>query len=491
MTTSPLVDAPAGLTPRVNSYPAYVSSAGDEAIELAAAAGLRLDPWQQEILRHALGERADGSWAAFEIALIVSRQNGKGALLEARELAGLFLLEEKLILHSAHEMKTATEAFRRIRDLVDNTDDLRRRVARVTLQRGDEGIELKGGARLRFVARSNGSGRGFSGDCVIMDEAYALTDGQMEAMLPTMSARPNPQIWYTSSPPLDPITGAQLFRVRDRGLKGADRLAYFDFGLDGTLDQLDGIDLDDPAAWRASNPAFGIRVMEEFVRSERATMSDVGFARERLGVWPSKPSQLGFRVIAEQFWNAARDPDRTIDGRPALGVYVPPDRSYSAIVAAGPCDDGKRLIELTGNDELGNDYRPGTAWIVPRLKQLEQHQPSVIVIDDKAVADEAEQAGLEVHRAVVADVVTGCQIFFDGIAGADPDGRDIRHLGQKEMTDAAAGAVKRKVGNSWAWERHDLTSDIGPVAAASLALFGHGTPRIHRRKAVAPFAMFG
>ena len=60
------------------------------------------------------GERADGKWAAFETALIVPRQNGKGSILEARELAGLFLFGEQLILHSAHEFKTAQEAFRRV-----------------------------------------------------------------------------------------------------------------------------------------------------------------------------------------------------------------------------------------------------------------------------------------------------------------------------------------------------------------------------------------
>jgi hypothetical protein len=49
--------------PRIWSAPDYVSSAGEEAIELAAMAGLELDDWQQFILMHALGERADGNWA--------------------------------------------------------------------------------------------------------------------------------------------------------------------------------------------------------------------------------------------------------------------------------------------------------------------------------------------------------------------------------------------------------------------------------------------
>ena len=82
------------------------------------------------------------------------RQNGKGAILEAIELAGLFLFGEQLILHSAHEFKTAQEAFRRVLQLVENTDHLRKRVARVRTSHGEEGIELTTGARLRFVARS-------------------------------------------------------------------------------------------------------------------------------------------------------------------------------------------------------------------------------------------------------------------------------------------------------------------------------------------------
>jgi hypothetical protein len=116
--------------------------------------------------------------------LLVSRQNGKGSLFEARELAGLFLLGERLIMHSAHEYKTAAEGFLRIRGLIDDTDWLRKRVKRIRTSHGEEGVELygtgrnrmTGGQRLRFVARSAGSGRGFSGDCVILDEAYNLPD---------------------------------------------------------------------------------------------------------------------------------------------------------------------------------------------------------------------------------------------------------------------------------------------------------------------------
>ena len=96
------------------------------ALEVCRMAGLVLDPWQELVFRHSLAERPDGRWAAFEVGCVVPRQNGKGALLAARALAGLFVLGDRLILHSAHEYKTATEAWMRLRDLIDGCPELRR-----------------------------------------------------------------------------------------------------------------------------------------------------------------------------------------------------------------------------------------------------------------------------------------------------------------------------------------------------------------------------
>src|SRR6185437_5906810 len=80
--------------PRIHHVPPFVSTLGREAIELAAVAGLNLDPWQQLVLLDSLGQRPDGRWAAFEVGLVVARQNGKDSILEAMEIAGLFLFGE-------------------------------------------------------------------------------------------------------------------------------------------------------------------------------------------------------------------------------------------------------------------------------------------------------------------------------------------------------------------------------------------------------------
>src|SRR5262245_7948162 len=221
--------------PRILSVPKARASVGDEAVELAGSAGLKLDPWQASVLRGSLGTRRGGKWAAFEVGLVVPRQNGKGAILEARELAGLFLLGEKLIVHSAHQFDTSLEAFRRLLWLIEDTPELAKQVKRVSRSHGEEGIELRSGERIRFRTRTKGGGRGFSSDCLILDEAMFLPEYGYGALLPTLSARPNPQVWDTGSAVDQEVheDGIVFARVRERGHEGKDpRLAYFEWSLE-------------------------------------------------------------------------------------------------------------------------------------------------------------------------------------------------------------------------------------------------------------------
>ena len=46
---------------------------------------------------------------------------------------------------------------------------------------------LKNGGSIEFIARSKSSGRGFTVDVLVCDEAQELTDEQMEAIQPAIS----------------------------------------------------------------------------------------------------------------------------------------------------------------------------------------------------------------------------------------------------------------------------------------------------------------
>src|SRR5699024_5033232 len=135
---------------------------------------------------------------AFQVGVSANRQNGKGSILEARQLAGLFLWGETLQVHTAHEFRTAQKHFNRVLSLIEATPTLDRMVSRVRRADGEEAIETKEGTALQFMARSLKSGRGITGDTVYLDEAFALKGQMMASLMSTMSARSvhgNPQLW--------------------------------------------------------------------------------------------------------------------------------------------------------------------------------------------------------------------------------------------------------------------------------------------------------
>ena len=430
------------------------SSAGDEAVELARSAGLVLDDWQQWVLRESLRERADGRWAAFESCLIVPRQNGKGSILEALELAGLVLFGERLIVHSAHQFKTAQEHFLRMQTLVETCEDLRKRVAKILTGNTDKSIVLKSGARLLFLARSGSAARGFSGDRVILDEAFKLPAEAVGAMLPALSARPNPQVWYTSSAPH--YDSHVLHGLRRRGV-GPDpgRLFYAEWGCEP------GVDLDDREAWYAANPALGIRISEEFVENELAALRALGdeFVRERLGV--ASDEDAGHGVFGPGGWPGCADPGSRRSGAPVFSFDVGPDQAWASIGVAGRREDGLVHVEVV-------ECRPGSGWLVERLQKIQQGFGQAAWFDSRGpaagIVPELESAGVMVEALPGGEFSDACAAFQRGVLEGQ-----VRHLDQRSLNDAVAVAARRQVGDAWVWARARSDADITALVAVTAA----------------------
>lgn len=462
------------VAPRVSCWPEYVSSAGREAVELAALAGLVLDDWQAMVLDHALGERPNGRWAAFEVGLVLPRQNGKDSILEARELAGLFLLGERLIIHSAHQFDTSLEHFRRLLALIEETPDLERRVRRVSRSHGEEGIELRGGQRIRFRTRTKGGGRGFSGDLLLLNEAMILPESAHAALLPTLSARPNPQVWYVGSP-VDQLVhedGVVLARVRERGMAGDDpALAYFEWSVPvAEPSEVTVAVASDPAVWAQANPGLGIRISVEHVGHELRSMDPRTFAVERLGVgdWPVTDGS-GSGAIRADDWLGLVDVDSEADDPVVFAFDVTPDRSWSTICVAGTRPDGLLHGEVV-------DRRRGTGWVVGRLVELgERHKPKGFVCDGSGPAGsllpELEAAGVVVHAVSPREHAQACGKLVDVV-----DQRRLRHLGTGELTAAVKGASTRPLGDAWAWSRKSSAVDISPLVGMTLAVWKASEP---------------
>lgn len=445
--------------PRVFAAPKFTKTYGPDSVGLMNDVGAPVDDWQAFSLGVILALRGSGTWACSIVGISCPRQNGKNYILEGRELFGSAVLGEK-ILHTAHHVKTSNAHFQRMKDLLESHPDLKAAVRKVSNTNGQEAIFFKNGGSIRFIARSKSSGRGFSADVLVLDEAQEMSDEELSALAPILAASPNPQTIYTGTPPGPLVNGAVFARIRAMGLDGTDeRLAWLEWSAEK------GSDLDDHEAWAVANPALGLRLSIEKTQTERSMMDDAEFGRERMGMWTGLNTNT---VIDMDLWLALAKQIDPVDPV-AFAVDVSPDRDKASIVMAGYVNEAIVVQVVV--------CRTGTDWITAALKKLqEQWNPCGIFVDDGSPAStlgqEFKRAGIKVTYTNTSDMSNACGLFYDRIQQ-----EKLFHAGQQDLTNAVAGATKRPLRDAWAWNRRNATVDITPLVAATLAAYGLTTKR--------------
>lgn len=494
--------------------PAGVSSAGSEAVAVARRAGLIADPWQATVLDGACQERADFTWQSNEVLLIVGRQNGKGGTIEARELAGIFVWDEPYILHSAHEFKTAGQAFKRMEELLQSDTDFDRRVSSISRSKGDEGFSFRWKhedygdgkdprcrvcqmrnrrvhrSELKYFSRTGGAARGFAGvSTVIMDEAMILDEAPISAMIPTMATQPNWQVWYCGSAgsktmrsssvvmarvrrralAKDPEVMAALFEAHlrhDKDKCKADDEGNYDHALDDRLE---------PKTWAKTNPALGRRISIGFMRKmANGGMAERDFDREFLGDG-DYPEPDGWNLVSKELWDSLRDLDARGAGAPSrfgVGVETTWDGEWTAVSIAAPRLDGRWHFEMI-------ECRAGTHWAPDYLKALVLRKPVAIVIDKQSPAN-VIASEVENDRRIKKVLVHPTLAQFAAWAHKttqlmmEPGAARLVHLAQPTLDKAVKVVKKREIGQgAYVWERIDNGGNAAPFIAGTMAVGGY------------------
>lgn len=453
--------------PTINTIPMHTNtSRGDEAVEFLGLVGINLDPWQEHILRASINIDDRGKWAATEVGLVVPRQCGKTVIAELRELVGLFLFGEQLQIHSAQLFSTAKESFLRQAARIKKCGDLMDMVHKFRTGNDNVSIELKNGSRLLYQARGNDPSRGFSADLVVYDEAYGLTAEVIAASMMTLSARPNPQLWYCSSTGME--DSEFLFRVRERGIERAPRLAFFEFSA------TPGCDPKDKNEWYKAIPALGIRIEEEFIESEGQAL-DWGkqFCRERLGLWADSSLR---EAIPVEWWEQCEDSDSVVAGDEIIAaVDVAPYRDRASVAVCGVTAEGLRQVEVIESAQ-------GTDWVVDYIKKLymSSNPPAWVVIQGGGAPGSLiaplQQAGAELMVLGQVDIGRATGEFHDAVRD-----KTLVHLGDPLLLGALRNATRYSIGSkageaetpAWGFARLDTNGhDLTPIVACCYAFYG-------------------
>lgn len=458
--------------PRVGSY-------GAEAIDLMHLVGRTLDAEQEISVDAMLSYGPGGRWAALETCRLEPRQNGKtGGELLPVVFFDLFMMPPDKIAWTAHLFRTARESFIDCMQLIDGCHYLAKRVKTITTAHGKESIELLSGAKLEFLARSMGGGRGIGGKRVVMDEALFLSAEAMGALMPTLAARSmtgDPQIMYASSAG---VLGSDHLRgLRDRGRKGGDpSLVYIEHCAPGGWDnpgcdlgpecphtiETDGCTLDNENYWRQANPATGRRIAVTYIRAERRALPPEEFGRERMG-WFTEPAGVG--GIPLEHWSACADAASKPTGRPVFMIDASPGLRSVAIVACMYRADGIPHIEVVAHGS-------GSEWAAPRAAQLQKHKPIDWIIDPGgpagALLPDLLAHGVDPRQMTTRDLGQACEAFAAAVGD-----RGLRHLDDPALNRAVASAGRRDIGDGlWAWSRRKSDTDISTLVGATGAFWG-------------------
>ena len=462
--------------PRVRICPRYTRTEGEDAAFLSASYGLAPDQWQSTVVDDTLAVRvSDGRWASSRVGWSVPRQNGKNVALEIIELYKMVILGRK-ILHTAHEIKTARKAFQRIVGFFESRafPELGAMVKEIRRTNGQEAIFLHApgcdqlprcgcdwGA-IEFIARSKGSGRGFTVDDLVMDEAQELDEVSYAALLFTISASPsgNPQQIICGTPPGPKDNGEVFTRLRKDAMSGKSRRTCW---LEWSFDP--DADLDDRSQWAQANPALGLRLDWEQVEDERAGTDDVTFQRERGGVWAADSTR---KVIPDAVWRDLYDEHSQPGAALAMGIDQTPEGDVTALAVASRRDDDHWHVELV-------EHKEGAGWVPERVKQIIDRNPGfrAVVIDRASPAaslvEDLRAKGVIVTVTSASDMGQAC-VSFLRVVNEDM----LRHVGQPQLASSMSLARKRTIGTEglWGWGRAVSAADISPTVAVTLALWG-------------------
>lgn len=443
-----------------------LNTIGQEAIDLYKSTTQALLEWQELQIKAIMAVTPDGLWTHMVYGLCVSRRNGKGEILAAREFDAIINLGEK-VCHTAHRTTTSHDAFNRLYTLLKKAGyeehskkkkEMPERSFFASKQYGLEHIEISGGGVIDFRTRTNNGGLGEGFDLLVIDEAQEYTSKQESALIYTVSASKNPQTIMVGTPPTV-ISGGDVFvRLRESITEGkAPDTGWSEWSVDEQTDDISDVDL-----WYKYNPSLGTILSERNIRGELAG-DPLDFNIQRLGLWVSYNQKS---AIAETEWAELKLNEKPkLEDRLYLGIKYGKDGANVAMSIAAKTADGKIFVETIDCVSV----RAGNKWM---FKYFENPKVHKIVIDgasgQKLLADQMKESGVKVRPILpaVREVVLANSMFYQDIFA-----KNIVHSGQESLAQVVTNCEKRPIGTQGGFGFRSLVEsyDIAIMDSAILA----------------------
>lgn len=398
--------------------------------------------WQKYFLNEALKVDKDNQFYYRQILGVVARQNGKTHLLRMRILAGLYLFDEQLQVATAQNRDLSLETFRKVVEVIENYDWLRKKVKHITRANGREELQLKNGCRYKIIAPNSSGARGLSADVTYIDEVRQHKSFDAYSALQfTTQTRRNSQSYYLSN--AGDHSSVVLNALRQRALDKIENntdepLMFMEWSAAPNRK------LNDIEGWQEANPALGRTITYESIKAGLTAPPEI-FQTEVLSQWVETMNS----AFPQGLFNSLIQPNLTLKpDRPTwLGLEISPERDMWALTGTQVLDDktiAVGLMEFVQSDRPIDDL-----VIAGRVADWAKHYKAEEVIANRFTCDSVvgklKQAGINANVILGANYFKACDETLSVMSG-----NRLSHSNQPQLSESVNRCTK-KVNETGSW----------------------------------------
>ena len=415
------------------------------------------------------------------------RGNGKSTLAAALALYGLFAddIEGAQVLVVASDERQARIVFNTARRMIELDDRLAEQCKifadRIWIPATD--------STMAPMPAEPAALQGWDPTLTIVDELHVVTEQVWDAMALAAGKREQ-SLTLAISTPAD-RTDSVMWRLVEYGRNNPDdrTFAMVEYGAPA------GCRIDDPAAWKAANPALGDFLHADAIAATLKTTREEPFRRYRLGQWVGTADAW----LPWGLWQTRRHPEGLVLPDDGARVVLAFDGSASgdstALVGCTMDDDPPHVFTVAVWEAPANDPR----WRVPRAEvsamvdsAFDRWDVAELAADPWGWRSEIEEWSarhkdrvVEWNTAHAARMAPATDRMYAAISEGriTHDGNDIlaAHMGNAVAKPTPMGdlVAKDKRGS-----KHKIDACVAGIVAHDRAAWHRANPRKRRRVVV-------
>lgn len=448
-------------------------SDGDKLIELVKVAwkspelpdGLKLDEWQEWLLRHMLERYPDGHPHAGQlryrqVVVSMGRQNGKSLLAAILGVYGMLMHQRSgaSVISLASSIDQARIIYNRVLFVIQSNVFLSKRFKKASESRGI--VTADGTGRYDVKPAKEGALQGIPISMALADELHLFKRGMWSAaVLGTAQRQDGIVIGITTAGDQNSETLLELYKTGQAAAAGDPELERFGYFC---WEAPQHAKVDDPDALKAANPSIAAgRLPLENVLSDLKTIPEHEARRYRLNQFISGTASSW---IPSDTFRKAGDRLSIPQTGGVFAVDISKNWEHATIAYAN------QVGEEHHTELVRTFVSPNETHLFNALVELHhRYAPRAIALDDRALpglGKKLKLAGFPVWQLWTKEISAACSVVYSMFANGE-----AKHNNDPLLIVQSPRGIAKYSGETWLISRKESLGEIDALLATVMSLY--------------------